>query len=77
MLSVLIVKELDWKNSCVKFALMLKIEGNLSTKRGASNRGKHELHFMLGITDVLIGTLVEDVMQWDGGSRVLLIKKKY
>ena len=41
MLSVLILNVLDWKKSGVKFAWMLKIKGNLSTKRGASNRGKN------------------------------------
>jgi len=39
MLSVLIVNVLDWKKSCLKFASILKIKGNLSTKRGAPNRG--------------------------------------
>jgi len=35
-----------------------------------------ELHLMLRITDVLIGNLVEDVMQWDDKESFLTCKKK-
>ena len=35
-----------------------------------------ELHLMLRITDVLIGNLVEDVMQWDDKESFLTGKKK-
>ena len=34
-----------------------------------------ELHLMLCITDVLIGSLVEDVMQWDDKESFLTGKK--